>query len=129
MADDTENLNRLTFDYEKAEGFRVIHVDGAHGGLSPTGGLVVSLFSERKPIPRREVYDVVDNAMAKVEAGTVKRDCDVLREVEVCAIMSIGAATVLHKWLGEKIAEHAQLFAMLKSQHDAHVSANPEVIQ
>lgn len=107
MAEGTENIE-LKFHYEKSRQFRVIHVDGAHGGLSPNGrGIVMSLYSERKPIPKEEVF-VREGDATKFEEDKTRRDEreGLFREVEVTAIMDIEVAKALDKWLVRKIRDH-----------------------
>src|SRR5437660_1297541 len=50
------NDQTVEFHYIKSPQFRVIHVDGAIGGSAPRGKLFVNIFSERIPIPRRQVF-------------------------------------------------------------------------
>ncbi len=38
--------------YEKGRLFRVIHVDGALGGLTPSRQIFVSLYNQRSPLPK-----------------------------------------------------------------------------
>lgn len=120
----TEPLTRLRFDYTKSPQFRTVHIDGVHGGLSPDGGyFVLSMFSERRPIPQHEEYDVTkEMTLVRDDNATVMRECDVLREVEVCAMLDLATATALQKWLETKIAEHGQAHAHAKA-----MMARPEV--
>ena len=55
----------IHFFYDKSRHFRVVHVDGAHGGLAPSGSademnITVSFYNERRPIPREEIVTVAD---------------------------------------------------------------------
>jgi hypothetical protein len=117
MAEDKlEMAERLKFDYIKGDCFRVVHVDGVHGGLAPSPNqLALSFFSERRPIPQHEEYDVKDGRLVRDDGATVVRGCDVIREVEMCAIMNMATATALHKWLGEKLAEYKQVMSAVRA--------------
>ena len=42
----------LRFFYIKAYNFRVVHVDGVIGGITPKGLLHLAVFSERAAIPQ-----------------------------------------------------------------------------
>ena len=46
----------IAFDYIKGNFFRVIHADGVLGGSTPSGNIHMAFFSDRQPIPKREVY-------------------------------------------------------------------------
>jgi hypothetical protein len=93
---------KVNFDYIKSSQFRVIRVDGVHGGLTPRGDVIqVALFSERAPIPKREEYRV-ENGKLGERTDVQQRDA-IVREVEVEALVDLTTARVIHKWLGEKI--------------------------
>lgn len=112
MTPDDSISQSVSFEYEKARGFRVIHVDGAHGGIAPNGnGLAVSFYSERRPIPQREVFQISNQGVIPQSHET--RNCDIMREVEICAIMNIAVAKSLHEWLGSKIAEYDEIKASI----------------
>src|SRR5688572_26580087 len=94
-------LERLSgtvqFDYIKGSLFRVIHVDGVHGGLRPDGQTIhMALFNERNAIPQREEFNVTNGRLGE----PLKREGreSVVRELEVDAIMDLGAARALRDW-------------------------------
>lgn len=43
---------QIRFNYIKSAQFRVIHADGAIGGVTPNGFIHMALFNERAAIPR-----------------------------------------------------------------------------
>jgi hypothetical protein len=59
----------VPFNYIKSSGFRVIHVDGAIGSVTPRGLIHAALFSERMPTPRVTVHPIAPdgNLMPPVE--------------------------------------------------------------
>jgi len=102
--DDTtpDQTDTVKFDYIKSNQFRVIHVDGTHGGVTPKGtGIQIAFFSERAPIPKREEHTIHNGKVGERVAVTL-RDA-IVREVEVEALMDLAVARRIHKWLGEKI--------------------------
>jgi helix-turn-helix protein len=93
---------KLRFDYIKGNHFRVIHVDGVHGGVRPNGSTIhMALFSERNAIPQSEEVEVENGRVGKVTSREGRQS--VIREVEVDAIMDIGAARALRDWLSQMI--------------------------
>jgi hypothetical protein len=99
----------LRFDYIKSGQFRVVHVDGAHGGLTPKGqGIQIAFYNERFAIPRSEVYPLSDGKLDENPKDVEKRDA-IVREVEVEVLMDVDVARSLHRWLGEKIASAESL--------------------
>ena len=94
---------RVNFDYIKGQFFRVIHADGAIGGLSPNNHIHMSLYSERFAIPRRTVFPVENGQLGEeLDAERVTRDA-VVREVDVDVIMTIEVADSLCQWLKTKV--------------------------
>ncbi|MHC4527943.1 MAG: hypothetical protein ACYTEX_21930 [Planctomycetota bacterium] len=93
---------KINFDYIKSNQFRVIRVDGAHGGIAPNGRTIqMALFSERSPIPKRETYKLEKGRLGAV-ATRDARDA-VIREVEVEALMDLETANRIVAWLKDKI--------------------------
>ena len=88
----------VEFHFVKSEFFRVIHVDGAHGGPTPQGLIHMALYSERTPIPRQIVNHVSADGTVGREVSRDSRN-GVYREVEASAIMSLDVARALHHWL------------------------------
>lgn len=92
----------INFDYIKSNQFRVSHVDGIHGGVTPNGlSIQMALFSERAPIPKRETYQLKKARLGK-RIDSKGRDA-IIREVELEAIMSLDTAKKIVIWLKEKI--------------------------
>ena len=102
MKKNIESVKEINFDYIKSNQFRVIHTDGAHGGVSPNGRLIqMAIFSERSPIPKKETFKL-DAGKIVEKIGTEQRDA-VVREVEVELLMSIETAKAICNWMYEKI--------------------------
>ena len=96
---------RVNFDYIKGQQFRVIHADGAIGGLTPNGHIHMSLYSERPPIPRRMVFTIEGSRLGnELLAERVVRDA-IVREVDIDVIMTVDVAESLVTWLTEKVIE------------------------
>lgn len=98
----------VSFDYIKSYQFRVIRVDGVHGGVTPRADAVqMALFSERRPIPQKEKYQIERERLGKrVEVQGRKA---IIREVEVEAIMNLDTAKRISDWLKDKIQAVEQL--------------------
>jgi hypothetical protein len=105
----------LSFFYEKAGAFQTFHVDGAFGGISQRLYINMAVFAERGPIPRRTDYELEANGKLGRE---VARDGKkgILRELQCNLMMDYRAASVVHKWLGEKLAELDNIRKMLESE-------------
>ena len=103
----------INFDYIKSNQFRVVHADGVHGGVRPSGqGIQIAFFNERQPIPRRETYNFDGMKLAGIKHSE-KRDA-IVREVEVEVLLDLDAAISLHKWIEEKIDSSVQTLQNLQ---------------
>jgi hypothetical protein len=102
--------SKVNFDYIKGNFFRVIHVDGAIGGLTPQRLLHAALYSERPSIPQRLVHRVnPDGSLGdRLDEESLTRG-SVVRELEADLIMSIGTAESLANWLLDKVREYHSL--------------------
>jgi len=97
-----KKATKISFDYIKSNQFRVVHVDGAHGGIAPSGHTIqMALFSERAPIPKRETYKLEASVLGD-RIARVERDA-IIREVEIEALMDLNTAKRIVGWLEAKI--------------------------
>lgn len=96
----------LKFHYIKSSLFRVVHVDGAHGGIVPSGGIHMALFSERSPIPQQSSFPLNPEGTLgpEVMANRVGKE-GVVREVEVDLRMDLTTAEAVAEWLKIKVEE------------------------
>src|SRR4051812_42789268 len=108
---DPEPLNNIRFAYIKAPLFRTIHVDGALGGVTARGFLTISVYSERKTIPRIVDVPIKDQALGK-EIIRSKR-ANVTRELEANLVLDLKTAKELISWLERETKQLADVNAAL----------------
>ena len=72
----------VNFDYIKGNNFRVAHVDGAYM-TSSTAGLAISFFTERHPIPRRVVHNIVEGSLGPKFPSSALSGMLLSRDVEM----------------------------------------------
>jgi hypothetical protein len=101
---------KVAFDYIKGQQFKVIHADGAIGGLTAQGNIQFALYSERRAIPRRMVHMLKSDGSLSdaVPSETVSRDA-IVREMDVSVVVSPDTATSIAKWLLERVEELKKL--------------------
>lgn len=94
----------VRFHYLKSSQFRVVHVDGAHGGLTPRGQIQMALFNERQPIPQQTLERLTPDGRLgdEIKDKRIQKE-GLIREVEVEAIMTLESAKSLVTWLQERI--------------------------
>lgn len=97
---------KIRFHFIKGNYYRVIRVEGVHGGLTPHGHIFAALFNERAPIPQVTSHTMNQDGSLGEEIMDERETKDgFVREVEVGVMMDLAAAEGFHKWLGEKIAQ------------------------
>lgn len=95
----------VVFNYLKSNHFRVIHADGAWGGISPQGNARLIFYNERPPIPQITVSKLEHGALgADVPEKMVSRS-GVVREMEVDVVFGLDVAIALQTWIGAVIGE------------------------
>jgi hypothetical protein len=94
----------IPYHYIKSNLFRVVHVDGAVGNITPSGLIFVGLYSERAPIPQMMIHEITDSGQVgpeHQEERVSKRG--IIREIDMGAVMSVETATSFIAWLQEKV--------------------------
>lgn len=118
MADEGDETQRVRpekveYHHIKSQDFRVLHIDGGAGGISPRGYCNISLYSERKVIPRVTVRDISEQGDVSPEHTTdtlVKEpNMGVVREVEVSLLFDEQTAIEIRDWLNRRIEEFNQM--------------------
>jgi hypothetical protein len=107
--------NRVRFDYIKSASFRVIHVDGVVGGLTPRLDVHMDFWSERFPIPQQVVHRVNADGNLGDEIKPERKTREaIVREVEAGVVMDLDTARAFRDWLNDRIAEIEQVLAERK---------------
>lgn len=108
--EEKDKISKIRFHYIKGNNFRVIHADGAYGGLSPTGDLFFCLFSQRPPIPTITAQQVDRDGKLgdEILQERVTKD-GLVREIEVGVAMRPEIAEALIKFLQEKLDQYKKI--------------------
>ncbi len=105
MTADAESPQEITFHYIKSNHYRVVHADGAWGGITPRGLIQINFYSERQAIARQTVHPLQGETLGEEIRERRQSRNGPVREIEVGAIMDLSSARSLRKWLDEKIGE------------------------
>lgn len=101
----------VKFFYIKNQAFRVIHVDGAIGGVTPRGHLHLAMYSERPAIPQATAHSLSDDGTLS-EPQEIEGKAGIIRELDIDMIMSKQVAIELRDWL----TKHLELIDSLEKQ-------------
>jgi len=105
----------IIFRYEKSLLCRVIHVDGAWGGLTPRGDVYMALYSEHQPTPDQTVYRQNPDGVTASEVSTDSIE-GVIREIDVEAILTYQGAIALRDWLNDRIKNIDEVRSEIESR-------------
>jgi hypothetical protein len=114
MADTPE---RVRFYYLKSPQFRVIHSDGAVGGVTPRGFIHLALYSERPAIPQSQEHPISPEGRILDPTDTEGKR-GIVREIDVDVIMPKQAAIELRDWLVRRIDELDEIEVKVKGIKD-----------
>jgi hypothetical protein len=120
----TQKKPELTFKYVFNYGYNPTYVNGAQGGISPRGELVVHFYLERPPLPNALTYEITPQGAVGSEIATEPEDLSnsMVRFVDTGVVMNYENARVFHAWLGDKLREAEELMkaraAFAASQQD-----------
>ena len=100
----------IEFQFEKSNLFRVIHVDGVFGGISPGSKLLhMAVYNERQPIPKVVTHKIDKGIIGQEILEKREGRHGLFREIEADLIISEETAIALRTWLDGKISEFQQM--------------------
>ncbi|MCM0081925.1 hypothetical protein L4X63_10015 [Geomonas sp. Red32] len=97
----------MTFKYVFTYDYSPVYVNGAHGGVSPRGELVMNFYLERQPLPNAISHEITQTGTIGEETGVEPADLgrSIVRHVTNGVVVNYQTARDLHFWLGEKLKE------------------------
>ncbi len=103
----SQNNPKLKFKYVYADNYNPVYVNGAHGGLTPRGELVVNFYLERTGLPEAIVHEIKPDGTLGGEIAQEPADSmnSLVRFIESGIVLNAENARTLHAWLGERIKE------------------------
>ncbi len=107
----------MTFKYIFTYDYNPVYVNGAHGGISPRGELVMNFYLERPPLPNAITHEITPvggiGAETEVEPSDLGRS--LVRHVTNGVVLNYNTARDLHYWLGEQLKA---MEAMEQASHE-----------
>lgn len=101
----------LTFKYIFNYGFNPSYVNGAQGGFSPRGEMIINFYLERQPLPQSITHEITPEGAIGRETAVEPEDLSssMVRYIDTGVVMSYENARVFHAWLGDKLREMEEL--------------------
>jgi len=98
---ETTPPSSIKIHYHKANFFRVVHVDGVFGGITPSRNIFVSLYNQRTPLPTLvEQRFSADGTLGEEISREGKTG--VFREMEVGIVLTAPVAREIARFLNEQ---------------------------
>ncbi len=102
-----ENSKKIVFKYKFSEEYNPVYINGAFGGLSPNGEIILNFYLERKPVP------YADNSILDLKGNTLKsesfepEDFDdiIIRFISNGIVMNLETAKSICVFIQDKIKE------------------------
>jgi len=103
----SRNKQELTFKYVFADDYNPVYVNGAHGGVSPRGELVMNFYLERMALPRSVTHEINSNGTIgnEIAAEPEELKSSMVRYIDAGVVLNCQSAKELHLWLGERVKE------------------------
>lgn len=101
----------ITFKYLFNYGYNPTYVNGAQGGFSPRGEMVIHFYLERQPLPEAISHELTADGAIGRETSVEPADLSksMVRVIDTGVVMNYENAKVFHTWLGEKLREMEEL--------------------
>lgn len=97
----------VTFKYIFNYNYNPTYVNGAQGGVSPRGELVIHFYLERPPLPQEISHEITPQGGIGRETSVEPADLQqsLVRFIDTGVVMNYENARAFHAWLGEKLKE------------------------
>lgn len=122
MTDDSpsDESRELEIFFTKSPAYRVVHADGAWGGLTGALGMHLGFYSEFREPPDSITYGAQGTKLE--ERGRSGREA-VVRQIEVEVIFNLQTAQALRGWLDEKLRDAAKAAKELGEMSNREIEA------
>jgi hypothetical protein len=122
---DTDIPSSVKFHFIKSNFFRVVHADGAIGGLTPSRQIFISVYNERAAIPKVIEMNISPDGHLGKEISRESKE-GLVREMEMGIILNGHAAELLAETLLESVKALKESMRESPDRHDASISGEAE---
>jgi hypothetical protein len=107
MNTQTKSIKQINFIYKFSENYNPKYVNGAYGGVNPSGEIVANFYLERMPIPKKVEQKVKEDGSigAEIKIEPESHGRNFIRFIETGVVFDLKHAKDFHAWLGTKISE------------------------
>ena len=104
MEEKKESRQKLRFKYVFDDDYNPVYANGAYGGVSPRGEIVINFYHERPALPRDTFQGLSVSGFPEGEEEVpdeVSRT--LIRKVTAGVVMNYDTAKAVHEWLGRHL--------------------------
>lgn len=96
---------KLKFKYKFPEDYNPTYVNGAFGGITPSGEIVVNFYLERHAVPRSQTMEVTADGVLGSEVAKDPADLpqSMVRYVGPGIVLSPHTAKAIHTFLSQQL--------------------------
>jgi ssDNA-specific exonuclease RecJ len=111
-------MNKIKSKYIFKDQYNPKYVNGAQGGISPQGEIIINFYLERNALPVSQTYQIESGKVATKEIESEPSDLNnsFVRVVENGVIMNYQTAKEIYKWLGNHIEKMEKLGELAKEK-------------
>lgn len=119
-----DKKQEITFKYIFNYAYNPVYVNGAHGGLSPRGELVMNFYLERPPLPEEIRHEINPNGTIGAVTGEEPHNLgsSMVRFIDSGVVLNYESARNIHHWIGERLKE---MEAMEKAKAAMNLPGQP----
>lgn len=107
----------IKFKYIFDDGYNPKYVNGAYGGVSPMGEIIVNFYLERIPLPKEDIHELYPNGQIGLIKERKPDDFNniMIRYIQNGIVLSLEQAKSIHAWLGNTILEAEKIETLKQS--------------
>ncbi len=90
----------INFQYIFSDDYQPTYANGAYGGTTPRGEIVINFFTEGWAIPKKETAELTESGEMMNEQSIEPSNTNVIRKISSGVIMTRETADQIYNWLG-----------------------------
>lgn len=100
-----KDVKEIKFKYHFSNDYNPLYVNGAFGGISSKGEIIINFFLERVALPKEVINKInADGSLGKeIKFNPEDYKQSILRHIQTGIVVNLNDAKAIHEWLGNKI--------------------------
>lgn len=107
-----EKKGTVKFIHKFPDDYRIVPANGAWGGISPRGDLLMHFFVEHTAVPEIEIKSL--NEDGTLASKKIKNEIEVVRDMQFGVMLTVEQANSLAYWILDKVKSFEEAKAKRK---------------